>query len=334
LESAVLGLWYGPPWRVWPLLPLSAFYAFAVAVRAAPYRFGWRHPVRLPVPVVVVGNITVGGTGKTPLVIHLAQRLAAVGERPGILCRGYGGTSAHWPQQVTPGSDPREVGDEPVLIARRSGLPVAAGPDRVAAGRLLITQGCTVLLCDDGLQHRALARDIEIVVMDGARGLGNGFCLPAGPLRESTRRLGKVDAVVVQGGEWSGGRSTFAMDLPLGDTVVAVTDDGRRSLAEFVGQTVHAMAGIGHPQRFFGALRQAGLRVVEHPFPDHYDYRPEDLRFAADGVLLMTEKDAVKCARFPLRNAWFVPVSAQVDPELEAKVLTWVRQRGRDLRQG
>jgi len=140
--------------------------------------------------------------------------------------------------------------------------------------------------------------------------------------------------VVVQGGEWSGGRSTFAMDLPLGDTVVAVTDDGRRSLAEFVGQTVHAMAGIGHPQRFFGALRQAGLRVVEHPFPDHYDYRPEDLRFAADGVLLMTEKDAVKCARFPLRNAWFVPVSAQVDPELEAKVLTWVRQRGRDLRQG
>ncbi len=330
----MLGLWYGPRWRVWPLLPLSALYALAVALRAAPYRFGWRHPVRLRVPVVVVGNITVGGTGKTPLVIHLAQRLAATGEQPGILCRGYGGASAHWPRQVTPGSDPREVGDEPVLIARRSGLPVAAGPDRAAAGRLLLAQGCTVLLCDDGLQHQALARDVEIVVMDGARGLGNGFCLPAGPLRESAQRLKQVDAVVVQGSGLSLGRPAFTMDLPLGDTLVAVTDGSRRPLAEFVGQTVHAMAGIGHPQRFFGALRQAGLRVVEHPFPDHYDYRPEDLRFAADGVLLMTEKDAVKCARFPLRNAWFVPVSARVDPGLEAKVLAWVRQRGKDLAAG
>jgi tetraacyldisaccharide 4'-kinase len=288
----------------------------------------------LPVPVVVVGNITVGGTGKTPLVIHLAQRLAAVGERPGILCRGYGGASAHWPRQVTPESDPREVGDEPVLIARRSGLPVVAGPDRVAAGRLLITQGCTVLLCDDGLQHQALARDVEIIVMDGARGLGNGFCLPAGPLRESAQRLKQVDAVVVQGGGLSVGRPAFTLELPLGDTVVSLTDGSRRPLVDLVGRAIHAMAGIGHPQRFFRALRQAGLQVLEHPFPDHYDYRPEDLRFATDGVLLMTEKDAVKCAHFPLRNAWFVPVSARVDPELEAKVLTWVRQRGRGLAAG
>jgi len=299
-----------------------------VALRVLPYRWGWRRPARLPAPVVVVGNITVGGTGKTPLVIHLAQRLAAEGERPGILCRGYGGRSTHWPCRIAPDSDPREVGDEPVMIARRSGLPVAAGPDRVAAGRLLLTQGCTVLLCDDGLQHQALARDFEIAVVDGARGLGNGFRLPAGPLRESAQRLKRVDALVIHGKGFTTERSAYALDLGLGDTVTPLKGDEARSLADFVGRRVHAVAGIGHPQRFFSALRQAGLEVVEHPFPDHYDYRAEDFR-AIDGVLLMTEKDAVKCAHFSLPDAWYVPVHVRVDPRLEADVLVRVRQRGK-----
>lgn len=331
LESAVLGLWYGPRWRALPLLPLSALYGLALALRALPYQFGWRKPVRLPVPVVVIGNVTVGGTGKTPLVIHLARYLKAAGENPGILCRGYGGASMNWPRQVSPETDPREVGDEAVLLARRSDSPVAAGPDRARAGRLLLAQGCTVLLCDDGLQNQALARDVEIVVMDGERGLGNGFYLPAGPLRESAKRLRQVDAVVIQGEGSSVGIPAYSMKLLLADSAIAVSADRQRPLAEFSGQPVHALAGIGHPQRFFRALRQAGLQVVEHPFPDHYDYRLEHLRFAMEGILLMTEKDAVKCARLSLPNAWFVPVSTQLGSDLEEKVLAWVHQRREDL---
>jgi tetraacyldisaccharide 4'-kinase len=228
---------------------------------------------------------------------------------------------------VTAHSDPRVVGDEPVLIAQRTQLPVAAGPNRAAAARLLLSQGCTVLLCDDGLQHHALARDVEIVVIDGARGLGNGICLPAGPLREPVRRLATADAVVIQGEEFDIRRPVRRMSLPLGDTLDVATARQRRPLAAFGGQTVHAIAGIGHPQRFFNALREAGLRVVEHAFPDHYDYRPQDLAFAADAPLLMTEKDAVKCVGFAPANAWFVPVSARVAPAIDDELLTWIRQR-------
>lgn len=327
LESRLLALWYGPRWRALPLLPLSGVYALGRALHGLPYRLGLRSPVRLPVPVIVVGNITVGGTGKTPLVIHLAQILAEAGEAPGILCRGYGGRSGQWPQRVTAHSDPRVVGDEPVLIAQRIQLPVAAGPNRAAAARLLLSQGCTVLLCDDGLQHHALARDVEIVVIDGARGLGNGICLPAGPLREPVRRLATADAVVIQGEGFDIRRPVRRMSLPLGDALDVATARQRRPLAAFGGQTVHAIAGIGHPQRFFTALREAGLRVVGHAFPDHYDYRPQDLAFAADAPLLMTEKDAVKCVGFAPANAWFVPVSARVAPAIDDELLTWIRQR-------
>ncbi|MFZ5532430.1 MAG: tetraacyldisaccharide 4'-kinase [Pseudomonadota bacterium] len=321
-------IWYGPPRCAWPLWPLSGLYALGAALHRLPYRLGWRKAARLPVPVIVVGNLTVGGTGKTPLVIHLARALAAQGERPGILCRGYGGRVRRWPQRVTPASDPVEVGDEPVLIAQRTGLPVAAGPSRARAGQLLLDAGCTVLLTDDGLQHHALARDMEIAVVDGARGLGNGLLLPAGPLRESARRLERVDAVVVQGeGFTPAHAATFRMTLPLSEVVDLATRQERRPLADFAGEAVHALAGIGHPRRFFDALRAAGLRVVEHPFPDHYDYRPQDLVFAAAGPIFMTEKDAVKCARLNPPNAWVAPVEAQLTPDLADWVRTRLRHR-------
>ena len=324
LERALSALWYGPRRRAWPLLPLSWLYALGVMLHRLPYRLGLRKVIRLPVPVVVIGNLTVGGTGKTPLIIHLAHVLAAQGERPGILCRGYGGHARRWPQRVTPASDPVEVGDEPVLIARRTGLPVAAGPNRVQAARLLIDAGCTVLLSDDGLQHHALGRDVEIAVVDGARGLGNGLLLPAGPLREWAARLDAVDAVVVQGEGFEPGRNEcFVMTLPLREAVDLPAQGHRRPLGTFAGQWVHAVAGIGHPQRFFHALRAAGLHVVEHPFPDHYDYRPQDLVFSGDAPVLMTEKDAVKCARFAPVDAWFVPVSAELTPALE----DWLKVR-------
>lgn len=322
-------VWYGPRRRAWPLLPLSALYALGVALHRLSYRLGLRPVTRLPVPVIVVGNLTVGGTGKTPLVIHLARALAAQGERPGILCRGYGGQARQWPQRVTPASDPEQVGDEPVLIAQRTGLPVAADPQRARAGRLLLEAGCTVLLTDDGLQHHALARDMEIVLVDGARGLGNGWLLPAGPLRESARRLGRVDAVVVQGAGFTPAHAaTFRMTLPLLEVVDLATRRDRRLLVDFAGRSVHAVAGIGHPQRFFDALRGAGLEVVEHPFPDHYDYRPQDLMFAADAPIFMTEKDAVKCTRFAPANAWVVPVDAHLTPVLEDWVQARLRHRG------
>lgn len=324
LESGLVSVWYGPRRRAWPLVPLSGLYALAVALHRLPFRLGLRKAARLPVPVIVVGNLTVGGTGKTPLVIHLARALAAQGERPGILCRGYGGRAHTWPQRVVPASDPVEVGDEPVLIAQRTGLPVAAGPNRACAAQLLLDVGCTVLLSDDGLQHHALARDVEIAVMDGARGFGNGLLLPAGPLRESARRLERVDAVVVQGaGCTPAHAAAFRMTLPLREACDLATRRERRLLVDFAGQPVHAVAGIGYPQRFFEALRAAGLTIVEHPFPDHYDYRPQDLAFAGDLPVLMTEKDAVKCARFAPANAWFVPVSAELTPSLE----DWLRLR-------
>lgn len=323
-----MSVWYGPRRRAWPLLPLTVLYALGVTLHRLPYRLGLRKPSRLPVPVLVVGNLTVGGTGKTPLVIHLARALAAQGERPGILCRGYGGRSRRWPQQVTPASDPAEVGDEPVLIAQRTGLPVAADPKRARGGRMLVDAGCTVLLTDDGLQHLALARDMDIAVVDGARGLGNGLLLPAGPLRESARRLERVDAVVVQGAGFTPVHgAVFRISLPLREVFDLATRRERRLLADFAGAPVHAVAGIGHPARFFDALRAAGLRVVEHPFPDHYDYRPQDLAFAAPGPIFMTEKDAVKCARFAPANAWVVPVEAHVTPALADWVLARLRHR-------
>lgn len=274
-------------------------------------------------PVIVVGNIAVGGAGKTPLVLWLVDFLKEHGWQPGIISRGYGG-SAQGCSGVHANSDPAVVGDEPLLLARRSACPVWIGRDRPAAGAALLAAHpqCDVLISDDGLQHYALARDVEVVVIDGARGLGNGWLLPAGPLREGHSRLATVDAVVINGpGEIPG----LPMTLQ-GGRFVNLHDPQRCAGAdEFRGKRVYAMAGIGNPSRFFATLRGMGLDCVEHPFPDHHAYSLAELSFAAGATLLMTEKDAVKCASFAESDWWMLTVDAQVDARLGETILNKLR---------
>ena len=301
------------------LWPFSLLFGVVARTRRWLYRQGLLRDEAVEVPVIVVGNITVGGTGKTPLVIRLVELLREAGYQPGVVSRGYGGQSTQWPRHVTVDSDPRQVGDESVLLARRCRCPVVVDPDRVAAARaLLATYDCNVILSDDGLQHYRLRRDLEIAVVDGFRRLGNLACLPAGPLREPPSRLREVDFVVGNGVARGG---EYIMSLQ-GDTALNLADPWVSSaLAGFRRGTVHAVAGIGDPRRFFDHLRHARLRIIEHPFPDHHLFRPEDLQFRPDLPLLMTEKDAVKCRSFALEEGWYVPVDAQLDPEFEEQLL-------------
>jgi tetraacyldisaccharide 4'-kinase len=305
------------------LIPASVVFAGIAAARRFLYARDILHRERLPVPVVVVGNISVGGTGKTPLVIWLARLLADRGFHPGIITRGYGGAGAVEP--ITPDADPRRAGDEAVLLARRSGCPVWTGRRRTHAARALLAAHpeCDVLISDDGLQHYALHRDLEIAVVDGERRFGNGLLLPAGPLREGMRRLESVDAVVINGGGVIAKLRArqYLMQLA-GERLVNLLDAGRTAGADaFAGQTLDAVAGIGNPQRFFAHLRQLGLSIRPQPFPDHFAFTADDLAFAADGPLVMTEKDAVKCRAFARRNHWYLPVEAQVDESLSHHIL-------------
>jgi tetraacyldisaccharide 4'-kinase len=276
--------------------------------------------VELPVPVVVVGNVSVGGTGKTPFVIWLAAQLRQRNLRVGIVTRGYRGRAADWPRLVTPESDAREVGDEAVLLARRTACPVAAGPDRVAAAeRLLEEHTVDVLLSDDGLQHYRLARRFEIAVVDGMRGMGNGLCLPAGPLREPVERINQVDAIVVNGGDWGHAGVFRATAVVTG--VHRVKDGESRSLESFKGREVHAVAGIGNPQRFFDLLEDAGLEVIPHPLEDHADLDASQLEFDEPGPVLITEKDAVKCEDVAHDDVWCVVVDLQFDSDRTARLM-------------
>jgi len=305
----------------WPLLlaPLSLVYCLFVRARRRLYQTGVLPSQHLPVPVIIVGNLTAGGTGKTPLVVWLAGFLKSSGYRPGIVARGYRGKARHWPQRVRPDSDPQMVGDEAVLLADLCGCPMAVAPLRAAAARALLEHSdCDLILADDGLQHYALQRDVEIAVVDGIRRLGNGFCLPAGPLREPAARLAGVDLVVVNG---LAGRDEYPMNIK---AVMAHRLHDRslcRELASFRHQSVHAVAGIGNPERFFETLRQAGIRVEEHAFPDHYAFTAKDLDFGDAQPVFMTAKDAVKCRKFPLKNAWCVPVTIEIDAALGNRVL-------------
>jgi tetraacyldisaccharide 4'-kinase len=303
LESA----WYGSGRAPWWAAPLAVLYGGAVRLRGVLYRRGWLRSMRLPVPVVVVGNLSVGGTGKTPLTIALAGALRERGCRPGVVSRGHGGSQRE-PLLLGDAPDPAQVGDEPCLI-RASGVPVAVGRDRPAAARLLLDAGCDVVVADDGLQHYALARDVEVCVIDGVRRFGNRRLLPAGPLREPLGRLRQVDLRVCNGG--TAGAGEYPMQLRGGEAVAL--DDGRtQALADFAGQRVHAVAAIGNPQRFFDSLRGAGIEVIEHAFADHHGFVPADLDFADGLPLLMTDKDAVKCRRFARPHWWRVPVQAQL----------------------
>ena len=310
--------WYTrSPWLLL-LTPLSLVFRVIVSLRRLAYKRGIRRSTRVSVPVIVVGNITVGGTGKTPLVAWLAKYLQSKGYKPGIISRGYGGQASSWPQQVRPDSDPAAVGDEAVLLATKTGCPMAVAPDRVAAANALIEHSdCDVILSDDGLQHYALQRDIEIAVIDGVRRFGSGFLLPAGPLREPVGRLQEVDLVVVNG---LGKGQEHPMRMLPGDVRNLLNPGKVCAIDEFRSQTVHAVAGIGNPERFFRSLQDAGLLVEPHRFPDHYRYRPGDIRFGDDRPVFMTEKDAVKCRHFATENDWFVPVEARMSDEFCARL--------------
>jgi tetraacyldisaccharide 4'-kinase len=313
------------------LRPLSWLYGAVLGLRRRAYASGWLRSVRAARPVIVVGNLTVGGTGKTPLTLWLAQRLGGGALKVGLLSRGYGrrGGAA---LQVHPDSDWREVGDEPLLLARRSGCPTVVARDRVSGAQLLTELGAQLILCDDGLQHLRLVRDCEIVVLDGARGFGNRALLPAGPLREPLERLSHVDALVVNGAGVHDSLAQlppiarFAMELEAREVVPLGAAAPARELVAWRGQSVHAVAGIGNPARFFAQLRGFGLTVREHPFPDHHPFSPGELEFGDQLPVLMTEKDAVKCAGFANPRLWYVPVVAHFSDadgrELLARLLT------------
>ena len=313
-----------PP-ALWLLAPLAGLYSVVAARNRRQAR-----PERLAVPVIVVGNITVGGAGKTPLTLWLAGQLKERGWRPGIVSRGYGGRGA-LPRPVAPDSAAVDVGDEPILLARRSGVPVWVGRDRVAAGNALLAAhpDVNVVLCDDGLQHYRLARDVELAVFDG-RGAGNGWRLPAGPLREPLSRLAAVDAVICNGApdeRLPPALPRFDMHLRAGEFYRLGDPQQRCSADDLAGSNLHALAGIGDPERFFRTLEGLGLAFTRHPFPDHHAYRAADLAFAKDGVLLMTEKDAVKCAGLTAGETWVLPVEAELSPALIDLILEKLRGR-------
>ncbi|MGQ0619630.1 MAG: tetraacyldisaccharide 4'-kinase [Panacagrimonas sp.] len=303
--------WYTPEPSPVLLRPLAAIYGSIATARRR--RLTGKAPA-LACPVIVVGNISLGGTGKTPFVIWLVERLRAWGHRPGVISRGYGGHASGYPLRVRHDSDPAQAGDEPVLIAWRTGVPVMVDPDRVRAACALIETGeVNVLVADDGLQHYRLQRGLEICVVDGRRGLGNGDLLPAGPLREAATRLDEVNLVVANGGGFRAPR-TPTLDMRLvTDSVVALRGGGVISVGRFVGRRVHAVAGIGHPPRFFDMLAARGIEVIPHPFPDHHAYTAGDITFGDALPVLMTEKDAVKCRVFSGSRHHAVPVSASID---------------------
>ncbi len=300
------------------LIPFSWVFAVITSVRKSLYKKEWLKSYRLAVPVMVIGNINVGGTGKTPLVIWLAEQLQLAGYKPGIISRGYGG-KAKTVQAVFAHSNPQEVGDEPVLIAQRTRCPVFISPNRVVAGQALLQvhPECNVVISDDGLQHYRLGRDIEIAIVDGARRFGNQHLLPAGPLRESISRLMEVDFIIAQ---QFAQVDEYEMSVK-GESLISLNHpDNHISLISFKNKKVHAVAAIGNPQRFFTSLKDAGIEVVEHVFPDHYLYQKSDFEFDDALPIVMTEKDAVKCSNFAMENAWYLPVTAKLDPLFENKL--------------
>lgn len=298
LERWLLAVWYGNNrWGKYLLLPLTAVFCLLSAVQR------WRdkrRQVQHPVPVVVVGNLTAGGTGKTPLVIWLVEQARVLGFNPGVVSRGYqrqGNT----------------LGDEPTLIQQRTQVPIVVGHERNQAIQHLLQQyPCDLVIADDGLQHYCMGRDVEICVVDGQRRFGNGWCIPSGPLREPVKRLQRCDVVLVNG-----------VDMQMhGDTLVNLATGMRQPLGEFAGQSVHVVTGIGNPQRFMQRLEQAGLQVIAHIFPDHHAFHAADVQFNDAYPILMTEKDAVKCHAFATPQQWYLPIDAVLAAAMTQTLLT------------
>jgi len=317
-------LWYQKKKSIlrYVLLPLALLFYLAVTFRQFLYRKQWIKTIRFKKPVIIVGNITVGGTGKTPFVIWLADFLKKNGLNPGIVSRGVGSQKkCYVPHWVKITDDPRQVGDEAILLAKRTHCPVVIAVNRAAAVETLLTHSdCNIVIADDGLQHYRLGRDIEIALIDVERGLGNGLMLPAGPLRESPHRLKQVDFLVYHGKK---GQMILQEKpaLPLAATLSNVSfSDVRR-------ETWHAVTGIGHPARFFTLLRQQGFTILEHIFPDHHLFQPEDFHFNDRHPIIMTEKDAVKCQRFADERFWYLPVDAIIDPLLQQTLWNKIRKK-------
>lgn len=336
MQRLINRIWYEGSGAYRLLLPLSGLYWLALAMRRLLYDAGVLGSRRAAVPVVVIGNITAGGTGKTPVAIWLAKELRSRGFRPGIVSRGYGGSRSRTSMRVDAASDPAVVGDEPVLIAERTGCPVVVDPNRHRATELLVADGVDVILADDGLQHYRLERTYEICVIDGARGLGNRYLLPAGPLRETVGRLNEVDQVLINGELKSGGEKLTVVEQNAIRFDLVATEASRldgsvtRPIAGFKGSTVHAVAAIGNPARFFDMLRAHDIQVIEHAFPDHARLRRSDLEFGDDFDVLMTEKDAVKIREKGRGPLWAVPVELEIDPVDAGPWFEQVESRLRD----
>jgi tetraacyldisaccharide 4'-kinase len=313
----------------WLLWPLGRWVQWVAKRRHQTYLANHSKPEHWP-PLIVVGNITVGGTGKSPMIIHLTELLQAQGLNVGIVSRGYGGKAKEVPQLVFNASSAIEVGDEPLMIARRTGTPVCVHPNRaLAVNHLIEHYEIDVVLSDDGLQHYSMHRDIEIVMIDGQRLFGNGFCIPAGPMREGMERLKNVDRIVING------QSRLNLpELQNADTMQLVAHrlynlrdpNQLTDLTQLQGRTIHAIAGLGNPQRFFSTLENSGLRVVRHAFGDHHKFTAEDLDFEAS-LIIMTEKDAVKCEAFARSNMWVLPIDALISSDFDE----WLTARVFDL---
>lgn len=327
-ETSLLAVaWYSKaPW-LWLLRPLELIFRVLTGLRKRAYQGGLLKSWRAPVPVVIVGNITVGGTGKTPIVIALVEHLQALGLRPGVVSRGYGADANEFPHTVSSHSSAADCGDEPLLIYRRTGCPCVVAPDRTAAVRqLLESSPVDVILADDGLQHYRLERDLEIVVLDEARGIGNGFCLPAGPLREPPGRLEEADFVLHRGSdnEQHGVRYRH-------DSLVNVATGAQRPIApDATMKVVSAVAGIGQPEQFFNTLLEVGYTVQEYAFPDHHHYTAEDFAKLPEQPVIMTEKDAVKCADLAGNNAWYLKISAELPPVVTDAVVSLATSHQQD----
>jgi len=328
-------VWYENAPSYGLLLPLSGIYWIVIGLRSLCYKLGLFRTRKLSVPVLVVGNITAGGTGKTPITIWLVQELRRRGFSPGIVSRGYGGSKSPSSMRVDKDSDPAVVGDEPVLLAQRAGCPVVVDADRCRAATMLAEDGADLIIADDGLQHYRMPRSYEICVIDGARGLGNRLLFPAGPLRESIDRLNHVDQVLLNGHLREDHAKLSVVEQNAIVFELAATEACRlngsvtRPIDRFSGTTVHAVAAIGNPIRYFDMLRSHGIQVIEHAFRDHAKIERNDLRFGDDFDVLMTEKDAVKLGKSMSDKYWYVPVDVQMDRVIAGPWLEQVESRMR-----
>src|SRR3990167_2710047 len=321
-------IWYKKNILSYLLLPFSFMYLLIISVRKYFYQLHILKKIKMSIPVIIIGNFTVGGTGKTPFLISLANALKQLHFKPGIITRGYRGKSAEWPIIVDQNTDPTLAGDEAVLIAKKTLLPVVAGPNRIQDVKKILEKfSCDVIISDDGLQHTRLMRDVEIAMIDDQRGFGNGFLLPAGPLREPSTRLDSVDFVVVNNGNCD---DPWHTEFVIDEFVNLKNPHQKLNLTEIASQKIYAIAGIGNPDNFFNALRRCYLNIVPVAFPDHHDFQYADINFEKDAIILMTEKDAIKCKKFADERHFAACGHAEIEKKLIEKIVQKLLRRSEE----